>query len=407
MKVINVLLTFLGSLVKSIIGKNSKILRILKGLFYFRLPGNKYLIANYKELKRTRSRFYLFQINHLIVAFDSGSLNDNRGIGRIAKNIFNELSKKIYLSKACNNVEFHIRQLDDCDPDQIDFYFFSSIHWVDSRYLSKSVIMIMDTIPLDLNLYFPKADVKQWRELFRDYAQRSIGIITISEWSAGRISKHLDIALDKIKVIPPGVNHFIPHSIYPLLNLKTSPYVVFVGSDDFHKNIDIILEVFRSDELGNLKLVLVGDNKSAGERCKKFINKDNVIFLGKISDAEVAKVISNAKALLCPSLLEGFGLPPLEAALHGVPSICSNRPALNEVLKNAAIFVEPTNISSWRQQIRRVISDSDLRETLVLEAQTVAKKFTWEIFLNNVLTHFHTLKMGANDVSYPSHHREQ
>ena len=97
----------------------------------------------------------------------------------------------------------------------------------------------------------------------------------------------------------------------------------------------------------------------------------------------------------------------MEAALHGVPSICSNRPALNEVLKNAAIFVEPTNISSWRQQIRRVISDSDLRETLVLEAQTVAKKFTWEIFLNNVLAHFHTIKMGANDISYPSHHREQ
>jgi glycosyltransferase involved in cell wall biosynthesis len=78
-----------------------------------------------------------------------------------------------------------------------------------------------------------------------------------------------------------------------------------------------------------------------------------------------------------PSLYEGFGLPPLEAALQGVPSICSKRPAMTETLAGAAIFADPHEPEQWLGAMNTLRNDHTKRHELALAAKAKAMTYTW------------------------------
>ena len=79
-----------------------------------------------------------------------------------------------------------------------------------------------------------------------------------------------------------------------------------------------------------------------------------------------------------PSLYEGFGLPPLEAGLIGVPAICSRRPAMDETLEGCAMFAEPHDPAEWADKMNSMRLDASLRRDLAKKALDRAKEFTWE-----------------------------
>ena len=83
---------------------------------------------------------------------------------------------------------------------------------------------------------------------------------------------------------------------------------------------------------------------------------NRIFFYGHLDDNETVQLLSRAEALLLPSFNEGFGLPPFEAAIQNVPSICSDRPAMNQVLREAALFADPTNQDEWISAMNMVIN---------------------------------------------------
>src|SRR5204863_6683686 len=103
-----------------------------------------------------------------------------------------------------------------------------------------------------------------------------------------------------------------------------------------------------------------------------------VRFPGWVSEAELEELYRCAMCFVLPSLIEGFGLPVLEAMARDVPVACSDRPALPEVVGNAALLFDPDDQRAVTDSVRRLLLDEGLRRTLVGRGRQRAAEFTWE-----------------------------
>ena len=86
-----------------------------------------------------------------------------------------------------------------------------------------------------------------------------------------------------------------------------------------------------------------------------------------------------------PSLSEGFGLPPLEAMANGAVVLSSSMTCLPEVLGEGAIYVDPTNIDHFAQQIYTAISDEDMRYDVKINAKKEISRYSWNTHTKQVL----------------------
>lgn len=124
-----------------------------------------------------------------------------------------------------------------------------------------------------------------------------------------------------------------------------NPYCFYVGSYYPHKRIDFLIENWSAVfEKYNYQLLLLGKKDSFQEKLVKQVAQlgleDKVLFLGFVSDEDLATFYQNAEAFLFPSRYEGFGLPPLEALAKHCPVLSSKRSCLPEVLEDKAIYFE-------------------------------------------------------------------
>ncbi len=328
------------------------------------------------DVKSSSKRFAYLEFEDGNVAFCMGPLKDRRGIGRVSQALFENLCYKA--SREFYSSEHH----KEVDADWVHFY--SSIHWCPDELPENSVVMIHDVIPLLFPDIFPEVS-REWNGRFRAIAQKAGKIITISKSSAADISRLLDISLEKIEVVYNGVVGLPVLSGKSDIKLPDQEFLVFFGSHDFHKNVDIIFSSFRDQRLEGFQLLMIGDNERCRHRVFELGLEDRVKFLGRLSDEEAGYVISKALVLLFPSLYEGFGLPPFEAALLGTPSICSRRPAMTELLDGAVLFADPYSEEEWIEAILKIKSDSKCRATLSEKGRTIAEKYRWELATEKLL----------------------
>ncbi len=105
---------------------------------------------------------------------------------------------------------------------------------------------------------------------------------------------------------------------------------------------------------------------------------DQVTVEGVVGPLELAKLYRGARALVYPSGVETFGLPPVEAMACGCPVVASNRTSLPEVCGDAALLVDPDDVPALAAAIRRVLEEEDLRAELVERGYANVARFTWE-----------------------------
>ena len=132
----------------------------------------------------------------------------------------------------------------------------------------------------------------------------------------------------------------------------------------------------------NLKLLLIGDSAEEHSDLRRAVLRSRlqgeVRFLGFVPHSVLRVFYSRASAFLFPSLYEGFGLPPLEAMAHGTPVLTSSVSSLPEVFSHAALLVNPENVFEIARGIRQILTEEDLRETLVRRGYELVQKYSWE-----------------------------
>lgn len=252
---------------------------------------------------------------------------------------------------------------------------------------------------LDLSYkYFPELFTSRDRfqlGLWGSYsAKNAAKIITISEASKNDIMKFYGIPDERIVVTPLGIREDLGYRTedVSMETLKekykiNKPYILFVGTLQPRKNIERLIEAFSklrtvNSELSNHQLVIVGKRGWLYEPIlaapEKYGVTDSVKFLDSVTDEDISAFYKNAECFVLPSLYEGFGLPVLEAMQYDCPVITSNISSLPEAGGDAAVYCDPESVDDIAQQIKKVLSDSALREDMVKKGREQVKKFSWE-----------------------------
>lgn len=221
--------------------------------------------------------------------------------------------------------------------------------------------------------------------------QRADIIITISEFSKQEIIDLYQVDAKKIKIAYLGfdVNNFFIQETNELnLNILNKykivkPYLLYVGRLEKKKNIANIITAFASvKELqSDLQLVLAGSSGHQFEEIKKIIEnnklKSEVIITGYIEQKDLPIIYNHAEIFLFPTLYEGFGLPILESMASGVPVITSNFAPHTEVGGDSAYYVDAYSSESLADGIIKILTNTDLRQSLKEKGLARIKKFSW------------------------------
>jgi glycosyltransferase involved in cell wall biosynthesis len=193
------------------------------------------------------------------------------------------------------------------------------------------------------------------------------------------------IAVDKLRVVPWGVD--VPASTTPdavdrtvaAHGLRNGKFVLFVGTVEPRKNLRTLVEAYRRvrEEL-DVDLALVGPagwNEDLDALLRPV--REHVRLLGYVPRAELDALYAGAAVFCYPSLLEGFGMPVLEAMAAGAVVVTSAGTATEEVAGDAGLLVDPLDAEALAVALARACTDPSLAATLRARARARAATFTW------------------------------
>ena len=198
-------------------------------------------------------------------------------------------------------------------------------------------------------------------------AARSRLVVADAEATRAAILRRWDLDPARVRVVHPGVSAHPPAPVPPGLPER---YVLAVGAAEPRKAPDVLVAAWRrARERGlDADLVLVGGGRLADE-----LRGPGVHVLGRVDG--IGGLVAQALALAMPSRLEGFGFPPLEAALAGTPSVVSDLPVFRETLgEDGAAFAPVGDVDALAGALLAATSD----EGLPARARAAAERFTWE-----------------------------
>lgn len=258
-------------------------------------------------------------------------------------------------------------------------------------YFKTTVTAVMDltmlrfTRPGKHSKVFHFLRMQAYRFLFWYSLRKSIHILTISNFVKNDILDNYPFTKDKITTTYCASEP--PISAMPvILKSITKPFIFHVGSPFPHKNIDRLVDAFvrLKKQNSELQLVLSGKKEFYFEELIKEIKKlpskiqKDIHVTGFVSDPELRWLYENAECYVLPSLSEGFGLPGLEAMVHGCPVVSSNATCLPEIYGEAAHYFNPTSVDDMQNKIQEVLDDKKLRNKLIKKGYTQIKKYSWE-----------------------------
>lgn len=238
-------------------------------------------------------------------------------------------------------------------------------------------------------LYWFKYLVYQLTVFFA--VKRATKIITPSKWWKRELVERYHLKPGKIVVTHEGAGEFLKKkpTIGGSAALRkygiTRPFVIYTGSLYPHKNVLRLVQAiqrFNNIYHLSLSLVIACVRNVFLERFKREAEKirglDLVVLAGFVPDGELIALYKEAEAFVTPSLLEGFGLTPLEAMAVGLPVVSSDASCLPEIYGRAALYFDPLDVEDMAKKIKKVISDTKIRKTLIKKGFEQAKKYSWQ-----------------------------
>lgn len=229
-------------------------------------------------------------------------------------------------------------------------------------------------------------------QLTRIACQKSKRLVTVSEYSRKELSKAYKVPLSKIIVSPNGLGNSVRQlneselASIDLSKFGAENYIFTVSTVEPRKNMDGLIRAFeilkQENQFPDLKLLIAGAkgwlDSAVAQQWEASPVKNDIEFLGYVSDLELNALLQKAKHFAFPTYVEGFGIPPLEAMAAGTPVVSSNTSALPEVCGDCAEYCDPSDPSSIANAMSKLLLDSELRGRLSQCGFKQVQKFSWD-----------------------------
>jgi glycosyltransferase involved in cell wall biosynthesis len=253
---------------------------------------------------------------------------------------------------------------------------------------AKMVVTVYDMI----HELFPLWD--RTTHLKRFCCERADRIIAVSHCTKKDLVNLLGIDEKKVTVIYLG-NFFDNTMPEDCGKIVDRPYLFYVGERGGYKNFNHVIKAFSHSPLLRDDFTLVcfgGGNFSPHERRRlASLGIDHLVHYVSGSDSLLAGYYKKARALVFPSLYEGFGLPPLEAMGLGCPVICSDRNPITEIVGEAGIYFDPEDVNNMQYILEKALYDDTLLEEMVKRGYQRSSTFSWDLTARQTLALYRSL----------------
>jgi glycosyltransferase involved in cell wall biosynthesis len=383
-----------------------------------------------------------------VVAFDARYINDRyHGIGRHAYSVLDALTKLdtgrryvAFYHPAYPNTRFDLAALAEranLELRAVDLPLYTpreQVMWprllahdaVDifhSPYVLlpllapvKSIMTVHDLIFERYPAYRPQGMLRHfYQPVTRMGIRKAKCVFTVSEATSIDMQDFYQVEQARVRVIGNAYDPLFKPvedpgrvaEVRDRYNLPTH-FILTVGAGRPHKNVEVLVDAFAqlvaTLDMPELKLVAVGEldrrfPDRVGEHIQAHEIEARVIRPGMIHERDLPVVYSMADVFVQPSLVEGFGLPPLEAMACGTPVVTSNAAAVVEVVGDAALTFDGQDAGQLAEFLRRVLLDEALHSALRERGKAHATAFTWERVGRKVLAAYDDLeKLDAHTV---------
>jgi glycosyltransferase involved in cell wall biosynthesis len=271
--------------------------------------------------------------------------------------------------------------LDSLTPDLVHFCMPQQPVLFKGRHVTTvHDLTLLKTYNSDKNWLIFHAKQLIGRFVFKHIANSSAQIITPTNWVKSDFQKFSGISPDKITVTYEATDVFADE-IKPYRH-PFNQYMLYVGQQSDYKNIKKLGDTHQLllEKYPDLGLILVGKKTQShikNEAYFKAHNYRNILFTDFVEDAQRDYLFKNCSVYVFPSLMEGFGLPGLEAMGYGAPVASSNATCLPEVYGDAAHYFNPLDIHDMKRAIEDILVDKALREELIQKGYKQLKKYSW------------------------------
>lgn len=232
---------------------------------------------------------------------------------------------------------------------------------------------------------------RYYNHFFPKFAKKATRIATVSEYSKNDIATNYKIDPDKIDVVYNGINPSF-NSLDAVKKQQTKnrfskgqDYFLFVGALHPRKNVSRLIQAFdafKKETNSPMKLLLVGPQFWGLSEIYRTVDstscKDDILFLGRLRDDDLGYVMASAMALTFVPYYEGFGIPMIEAMQSETPIIASNTTCIPEIAGDAALFVNPYEITEIKNAMLKLYNNEGLRNDLVAKGKIRKDNFSWD-----------------------------
>lgn len=304
-------------------------------------------------------------------------------------------------------------------PRKIAYTFTESLLWPRSRicdrvdlihYPTDTGAIVRGRVPIVATVHgvenapVPGMRRALWKQVWLTRVGRLLSIadaaITVSESSAREIEATFGYPVDRLTVIPHGVDHSRFHpsaesdaAVLEQLQLPER-FIFYLGNLDPRKNAHLLAQAIDLPALRelNVPLIVAGGSFLGSEALERSLrNHPGVRHLGQVPDAWVAPLMRAASVYVLPSSHEGFGMPVLEAMACGTPVVVSKRAALPEVAGDAGVMVNDLSADVIAKALHSVLTDGTYAAELRQRGLARASRYTWQASAERHLEVFHSV----------------
>lgn len=347
------------------------------------------------------------------IIFDARWINNSSpdGITRYSRELIKELSKKEKLTLLVSNKDQltdlpkleHILTNKPTSPKELgqsrrinkykfDIVFSPHFIFGGNGRNFKLIRTVHDLIPFNQQ---SKDSKLAWKIFYsntgflKNLLNNCEGVVTVSE----TVKSHLQpMTKNKIRVVYNAPSFLAKTGV----KTRSAKQILYIGRYEEYKNVKVLIKAI--NKLDGYKLILAGKCplKTKNELLGLSKDKNQINFVGKITDEQYYKLLSSSSALALPSLEEGFGLPIIEAMSIGCPVICSDIEIFREIAGDAGVYFDPSSADELIVKVKE-LENKIKRELIVKKSLQNAKKFSWIKSASELKSFLYEIQRGGKN----------